>query len=170
MPGLLRPEQEGQLGVGLGCELQASQLGESDAVGPGQYGASAAAAQCLFAGPQRLLLIARTHQQQALELQAVGLQRGGVGYPGRVHQHHPLPLFAQLRQYREQQAELTQAGPAAEQFGDRAQRPTSARQPCIQPRMPGGQGRLALAALAAFPQPRRGVEELFNGGFVGHRL
>ena len=100
--------------MGLGCELKAPQLGESDTFGPGQHGAAAAAAQGLFAGPQRLFFVARTHQQQPLESQVVGLQRGRVGYPGRVHQHHPLPLFAQLRQHREQQAELTQAGPAAE--------------------------------------------------------
>jgi hypothetical protein len=155
--------------MGLGRQLQAPQLGKSDTFGPGQHGASAAAAQRLFAGPQRLVFIARSHQQHTLELQAVGLQRGGVGYPGRVHQHHPLPLFAQFRQYREQQAEFTQAGPAAEQFGNRAQRPAPAGQPRIQPRMPGGKGGLALAALAALPQPWRGVQQLIDDGFAAHR-
>lgn len=154
--------------MGLGRQLQAPQLGKSDTFGPGQHGAATAAAQRLFAGPQRLLVVVRAHHQHALELQAVGLQRCRIGYPGWIHQHHPLPLFAQRRQCREQQAELTQAGLAAEQFGDRAQRPAPAGQPCIQPRMPGGECGLALAALAALPQPWRGVQQLIDSGFMGH--
>ena len=166
--GAFRAEQKRQLGVGFRGQLQAPQAGEVDALRPGQHGAAAAAAQRLLAGPQRILLVARAHQQQAFEPQALRPQRAGVGYPGRVHQHYPQALAAQLRQGREQQAELAEAGIGGDDLADRAQRPAPARQARVQPRVPGGQGSLAQAEPAAFPQLRCGVEELGNVGFIGH--
>ena len=166
--GAFRTEQKRQLGIGFRGQLQAPHAGETDALRPGQHGAAAAAAQRLFAGPQRILLVARAHQQQAFEPQALRLQRTGVGYPGRVHQHHPLVLAAQLRQGREQQAELAEAGIGGDDLADRAQRPAPARQARVQPRVSGGQGALPPAELAPRPQLRCGVEELGDVGFSGH--
>ena len=149
-------------------ELQASQVSKTDALGPGQHGAATAATQCLLASPQRLFGAARPYQQQAFEPQAMRLQGSGVGYPGRIHQDGPQALFAEFRQRREQQAEFAQPRVSAHQLGYRTQRPTLAGQARIQPRMPGGQGRLPATALAPLPQPRRGVQQFINGRFTRH--
>ena len=84
----------------------------------------------------------------------MALQGGGVGYPWRIHQDDPLTLRAGVRQRREQQPELAQAGIPGDQFGHRAQRPAFAGQARIQLRVTGGQGALATASLTPLPQVR----------------
>jgi len=79
------------------------------------------------------------------------LQRGGVRYPGWVHQDHPLALSTGICQHREQQAELTEAGFTGDQFSHGTHRPAFARQTRIQFYMAGRVGALAAAGLTAFP-------------------
>lgn len=88
----------------------------------------------------------------------MAVQGGRVGHPGRIHQDGPLPLPAQAGQDREQQVELAEAGVPGDQFGHRAERPAPAGQAGVQAGVAGGQGRLAVADLAAFPQVGGGVQ------------
>ena len=108
VPRLHRAIQEGQLAVFLRSQLQTSQRGEADPFRPGQYGPAASAAQSLLAGPQGCPAAAAADQQQALRGQATRVQEGRTGNPRRIHQHHPLALPGDIRENRQQQAELAE--------------------------------------------------------------
>ena len=69
-----------------------------------------------------------------------------------------MPLPGDIRQRPEQQAELAEAGIAADQFCKGAKRPTPAGQMRIQPGVARGERALRVTELAAFPQLRGGVQ------------
>jgi len=98
----------------------------------------------------------------------MALQGSGVGYPWWIHQDYPLAPLAGVRQRREQQSELTQAGIPGDQFGYRAQWPAFTWQARIQLRKTGGQGTLATACLAPPPKLRHRFEQFIDGMFMWH--
>ena len=155
--------EERQPGIFLRSQLQAAHPGEPDTFRPGQDGSTTTVAQSLFAGPQGFFFTAGTHKEQTLERQTTRLQRGRVGDPRRINQHHPLSLFADCRQDGQQQAELTESGLRGNQFGHGTQRPPFPRQAAIQPRISGGQRVLPVIGAMPFPEFRRGIEQFVQG-------
>lgn len=106
---------------------------------PAQHGGGRIAVQGLLGRPERLQLrlpggAARFDQQQSFERNAGGGQCPGVEGVRWCNQNQPAILGAELFEGRQQQRKFALAGAIAEQFGQCAARPASARQFAIQRR------------------------------------
>lgn len=125
-------------GVARRCrELQAPHRFAVGLHAPAQNGGGGVTVQRLFGGPQCIqffLVASLLDDQQAFERHAGGGQRAGMQRMRRRDQDQPAIIGAELLAGRQQQRKFALPSAVAEQFGQRAARPASARQFAIQRR------------------------------------
>ena len=147
-------EHEEERLAGLGSEVQPSQFGHPDRIGPEDQRGAAVVAQYLFGRPPGIAIAPGIDAQQALGGQIPARPAQRVGPKGRMQQHHGT-IGAGAGQGRLQQTDFADAVRPHEQFGQGAGRPAGAGQfgikHCV---TSGNRGPRARTELGAAPERR----------------
>lgn len=152
--GAQRAQGDAQAVAGLGRQLQPAQAAFVDAaacIRPAQHSRTAAGAQALFGGPQRLLRRG-LDDDDGVELDPTLDQGRRIRSVRRCHQHDAAAAFAQACQQRQHQAEFALAVGGEQDLAHRRARPAAGGQKGIEFGQPTGLGGTLAARAAGAPQ------------------